>query len=252
VDHDVHEEIHEDLDRASPARLELTRRAFRLLPKLDRPRILDVGCGRGGPTLELANSGAGEVIGLDIDRDALDDLAAEIEARGLGERVRIVQGSMSEMDFAAESFDIIWAEGSIWVVGFEAGLEILRKFLKPGGHLVIHEMAWLRPDPPEQIAKGWRGVYPGIRTSPEYEAAIRSHGYEIVGTFTLPEEFWWSEYYEPLQERIRDLRHRYEGDQRALELLAREQQEVDLYRRYMSWYGSAYFAMRKPARSPAP
>jgi len=31
-----------------------TRKAFHILPKLDKPRILDIGCGSGVPTMELA------------------------------------------------------------------------------------------------------------------------------------------------------------------------------------------------------
>ena len=31
-----------------------TRKAFQVLPKLDKPCILDIGCGSGVPTIELA------------------------------------------------------------------------------------------------------------------------------------------------------------------------------------------------------
>lgn len=241
----IHRELHEDLERASPARLELTRRAFRLLPALDRPRILDIGCGRGGPTLELAELTDGEVVGLDIDQEALDELAAGIAWRGLGDRVRFVHGSMSNMDFAPESFDVIWAEGSIHLVGFEVGLETCRRFLRQGGFLVVHEVAWIRPDPPREIAGHWRGLYPGIRTVAEYLAEIPCHGYDLIAHFVLPEDFWWFDYYGPLESRIRELREKYADEPGTLEALDREQREVDLYEKYSRWYGSAFFAMRK-------
>lgn len=51
---DIHREIHQGLDEVTAGRREFIRKAFQILPKLDRPRILDIGCGRGGPTLELA------------------------------------------------------------------------------------------------------------------------------------------------------------------------------------------------------
>ena len=39
--------------------LKYTRKAFRMLPQIDKPRILDIGCGSGIPTLELARLGQG-------------------------------------------------------------------------------------------------------------------------------------------------------------------------------------------------
>jgi len=43
-----------------------TRQAFHMLPRLDEPRILDIGCGPGASTLELARLSQGEIIGIDI------------------------------------------------------------------------------------------------------------------------------------------------------------------------------------------
>ena len=49
-----------------------TAKAFRMLPKLDNPRILDIGCGRGGPTMELARLSQGWITAVDIDQPSLD------------------------------------------------------------------------------------------------------------------------------------------------------------------------------------
>ena len=44
-----------------------TRKAFEFLPKINKPRILDIGCGGGVPTTELANLSDGKIIALDND-----------------------------------------------------------------------------------------------------------------------------------------------------------------------------------------
>ena len=46
---------------------------------------------------------------------------------------------MFEMSFLDDSFDIIWAEGSIYLIGFERGLKEWRQFIKPNGFLVVHD-----------------------------------------------------------------------------------------------------------------
>ena len=245
----IRREINDTLSRASAARLAFTKKAFRMLPPLEASRILDIGCGRGGPTLKLATLTAGDVVGMDVDRRALDELSKRIGELGLAGRVRAVLGSMRNMDFESESFDIIWAEASIHFIGFEAGLDAVRRFLKPNGFLVIHEMVWLRPDPPRELVEHWQTTYATVRRVPEYLAAIPLHDYEIIGHFALPDDFWWYDYFAPLEHQIREFREKYREDRAILSMLEREQAEVDLYRKYSSWVGSAFFAMRKVAHA---
>ncbi len=142
-----------------------TRKAFQILPKLDKPLILDIGCGSGGPTLELARLSQGEIIGLDIDQSSLDRLAQKIEHAGLSDRIKATNRSMLNMDFANGSFDIIWAEGSTFIIGFERALKEWRRFLKPKRFLVAHEMTWSRPEQPQEVYSYWKGLAAsGIRT----------------------------------------------------------------------------------------
>jgi len=78
--------------------LKYTRKAFRMMPQLDKPRILDVGCGSGIPTIELAGLSNGEITGLDINEELLDALRKKIEKAGLSDRVKTVKGSLIDME----------------------------------------------------------------------------------------------------------------------------------------------------------
>ena len=242
---DIFFEIHQDLPREGPGRDKYTRKALEMLPVLDKPRILDVGCGSGGPTLELARLSQGEIVGLDIHQPFLDRLTRKIEVAGLSDHVKAVNCYMFEMDFPDASFDIIWAEGSIFIIGFERGLKEWRRFLKPNGCLVVHEMTWLRPDPPQEIYDYWKEYYPGISTVEENLEQIPGYGYELIGHFTLPENAWWIEYYGPLEKRTQELRLKYIDDPKALVVLDKEQREIDMFKKYHKWYGSAFFVMQK-------
>lgn len=197
--------------------------------------------------IELAKLSDGEVIGLDTDQPALDELSAKIAAEGLADRVRVVNTSMGEMHFKEGSFDLIWAEASVHVVGFDAGLHGWRRFLKPSGFLVIHEMVWLRPDPPREYADYWRSISFRIATIPEYLARIPVHGYDLIGQFALPGDFWWQDYYAPLERMIREHSAKHPADRGILGALERQQREVDLYKKHRGWFGSAFFVMRKRA-----
>jgi len=230
---------------AANGRIKYTRKAFQILPKLDSPRILDIGCGQGGPTLELARLSQGEIIGIDINQTSLDRFAKKIEKAGLSGCVKIVNCSMFDMDFPDESFDIIWSEGSIFIIGFERGLKEWRQLLKTGGFLVVHETVWLRPNPPHEIYDYWKHSYPEIKTVEENLEYISGCGYYLMEYFKLPENAWWTVYYRPLEKRIEKLRIKYNNYPETLEMLDKEQLEIDMYKKYYQWYGSAFFVMQK-------
>jgi ubiquinone/menaquinone biosynthesis C-methylase UbiE len=229
----------------TPDRLEYTRRAFRLIPDINQPIILDIGCGSGVPTIELAGLCNGKVIGLDIDAGALEELQKRAVELGISDRVRTVRSSMLEMDFPDEQFDIVWSEGATWPIGFSKALGDWRRLLKPRGYMVIHDACWLEPDPPAEIRDFCDVNFPGISTHQENLNSIPQQGYELVGQFKLPPKAWLETYFQPLMNRLPALRRRYAGDSDALAALKREEIQTDLYVRHLRWYGSAFYIMRK-------
>ncbi len=243
---DVDRELHERLGEVSPGRREFIHRAFGLLPPLTRPRILDAGCGRGGPTVELARLGGGDVVGLDVDGRALGAMADRVRRAGLADRVHAVRGSLAAMPFTDGSFDVVWAEASLHAIGLEAGLVACRRLLAPRGRLVVHDMAWLRPDSPPELVRYWESIPFGVPTVPECLATARRAGYEALGHFAVPGEFWWTDYYLPLQSLIHELRERWTADPAALDALDRHQRAVDVHRAHGRWIGSFYLALRRP------
>lgn len=245
MENDIFFEIQNSLPREGPGRDKYTKKAFRMLPRLDNPHILDIGCGTGRPTLELAKLSKGEIIGIDTHQPFLDELNKEIEGSGLSDRVKAINCSMFEMDFPLESFDVIWAEGSIYIIGFERGLNEWKKFLKPNGYLSVHDMTWLRPNPPSEIYDYWQRVYPEISTVEENLKLITKCDYNLIGHFTLPEDAWWFEYYSPLEKIIEGIRKKYSKDIEALEVIESEKEEIEMYKKYYKWYGSAFFVMQK-------
>ncbi len=238
-------EIHSGLDREAPGGDRYTRQAFEMLPEMDRPRILDIGCGPGASTMELARLSNGHVTGLDLHQPFLDQLSKRIDEAGLSDRVEAVNGSMFDLDFPAESLDVLWAEGSIYIIGFEKGLREWRSLLRPGGCLVASEATWFRPEPPKEIRDFWKAGYPGIGTIPENLERAAACGYRQIGLFTLPEDAWWVGYYNHVEKRVQALRKKYADEPEALAVLDEEIMEIELYRKYSQWYGYVFFVLQK-------
>jgi ubiquinone/menaquinone biosynthesis C-methylase UbiE len=212
---------------------------------MNSPRILDIGCGPGTPTMELARLTDGGITAIDLHQPYLDGLSKKTADVGLAERVTVRNMSMFEMDFPEESFDVIWAEGSIYIIGFERGLKEWRRFLTTGGFIAVHEVAWISPDPPREVLDYWLRLYPGIRSIPEHLDCITACGYELVEQFVLPENAWWDEYYGPLETRLETLRNKYIKNVKAVQAIQEKQREVDMYRKYSNWYGAVFYVMKK-------
>lgn len=241
---DIFFEMHAGLPRQGPGRDQYTERAYQMLPPLQAPDILDIGCGPGGPTVTLARLSGGRVTGIDTHKPYLEQLSERAAAAGVTGQVTAQEASMFDIPFSDASFDVVWAEGAIYIIGFEHGLKAWRRLLKSHGFLVVHEMCWLRPDPPAEIHDYWMRLYAGITTVPGNIETIERSDYELLGHFTLPEDAWWIEYYGPLEERLKSLRDKYAGNQNALNKIEDEQKEIDMYRKYQQWYGSVFFVMR--------
>lgn len=222
MEHDIKSEIKRDYFRAKL--LQYTRRAFKMLPVFDQPGVLDIGCGTGVVTLELARLSNGRVIGVDTDQSALDMLNEKIEQASLREHVKTLNCSMKDMQFAEGSFDIIWSEGTIFVIGFEQALKEWRRFLRPEGYLVLHAR---------------------LESTEQRIAVIPTLGYKLIDKFLVPKEAWWDEYYAPLEKLIEGLRHKYRADQSAQAILDKVQTEVDEFKRKPEHHGSMFYIMQK-------
>jgi SAM-dependent methyltransferase len=240
-------ELYGSLPRAGPGDDASTRRAFALIDGLPpRPRILDLGCGPGVQTLDLLRLCDGDVVALDLLPRMIERVTRAVEEAGFASRVEIVQADMNAMSFEPESFDLIWSEGAIYLMGFEEGLKKIRPLVRPGGHVAVSEAVWLRPDPPEEVVAFWR-EYPEIDTVEAKLRVIADQGYTSVGHFELPDSAWTRQYYEPLAQRVAELEAQWKGIADAEAVLATARRELDVFARHSSYYGYVFFVARREA-----
>ena len=152
-----------------------------------------------------------------------------------------------DMGFPAESFDLIWSEGAIYIAGFAAGLGAWRRFLKPGGWLAVSELSWLVPNPPAEAAQFWARKYPTMNSIEHNCQILSDTGYVDADGFVVPAQDWWDNYYGPAETRVTALRTKYPDDPDTLAILEDAQREYDLFRAHSDAYGYVFFVMRKPA-----
>jgi ubiquinone/menaquinone biosynthesis C-methylase UbiE len=112
----------------------------------DGQRVLDVGCGIGDPTLQVAVlvGPHGRVVGVDLIEDMLATARERAAALGLG-HVEFRAGDVTSMDLPPHAFDAVLGRWSLIYVTDVAGvLARLRDTLVPGGRIAL--AAWAPPD----------------------------------------------------------------------------------------------------------
>ena len=115
-----------------------------LLPEL-RPgmRLLDVGCGPGSITRGLAERVApGPVVGLDLSRETLAAARDDAAVRGL-ENLRYEEGSVYELPFPDDSFDVAYAHQVLQHLREPgAALREMLRVVRPGGLVAVRDVDW--------------------------------------------------------------------------------------------------------------
>jgi len=77
-------ELYESLPRQGPGNNKSTEKAFQLLKNIpSTPKILDIGCGRGMQTIELAKLSNGIVTALDNHQPFLDLISEDAKKEGI-------------------------------------------------------------------------------------------------------------------------------------------------------------------------
>jgi cyclopropane-fatty-acyl-phospholipid synthase len=132
------------LEQAQTAKLDLVARKLALQPG---QRVLDVGCGWGSFAIHAAAAYGVTVLGITLSAPQAALARERVARAGLSERVEIRVADYREL--AGERFDAVASIGMVEHVGetqIDRYARALAEVLRPGGALLNHGIALLRPD----------------------------------------------------------------------------------------------------------
>ena len=244
----VHE-LFAPLDRLAPGSADSTLRALSMVPNLDtRTRAIELGCGCGSASLTLAPLLPGKLVCVDIHEPFIARLRERAGELGLGDRIDARVADMREPGVDPRSCDLVWAEGSLYNIGFWEGLGLCRRLLAPGGVMAVSELVWLRERPNAEARAFWAEHYPKMLEHATIVADLRAHDLVVHSEFVLPRADWEG-YYEPLRQRAAALSGRSDpGMRAALENLARE---IDIFERHGDEVGYVFLVAGESSRPRA-
>jgi SAM-dependent methyltransferase len=210
--------------------------------------VADLGCGTGASTLVLADHLDGEITAVDLFPEFLEELEKRAQNRTPNAQITTLTGSFEDLPFERESLDAIWAEGSIYNLGFEAGLKSWSPFLADGGILAVSELTWLTYDRPAELQRFWDDAYPEVNRASAKFALLEAAGFTPIGYFVLPDWCWTTNFYEPLQARFDDFLREHAHSDAATALVDAQKQEHALYEKYRSYFSYGFYIAQKVQR----
>ena len=238
-------EIFSDLPRQGPGDVELTIKALNIIKqKTEVNQILDVGCGTGFQTIALALNFDGKITANDNYQPFLDELRNEAIKMEIEPRIECINAEMENLQLHKNSFDVIWSEGSLYIMGFENGLNSLKKFLKTKGYMVISEANWFKENPPNDLKEFWKNEYPAMMTIKQNLELIKNCGFDIIDHFPLSSNGWINNYYYPLEKNVYKAREKYKNNAQALDIVESVQFEIDMFKKYSDFYGYTFYIIQ--------
>ena len=130
-------------------------------------------------------------------------------------------------------------------MGFEAGVSAWRRFLKPGGKLIVSEITWLSATRPPELQSHWEPEYPEIDVASAKIGLLERHGYSPEAYFVLPVHCWLENYYRPIQSRFDAFLERHGHSDQAKAIVDAERQEIALYERFRDYYSYGVYVAKK-------
>jgi tocopherol O-methyltransferase len=206
------------------ARVESPREAQRVLIErllewsgVEQPgAILDVGCGIGGSSLELADRYRAAVIGITLSPVQRERASERARAAGASGRVSFAVADAMAMPFEANRFDLVWSlESGEHMPDKHRFLQECLRVLRPGGRLVL--ATWChRDDAPPAPAlsaaerRDLERIYslyhlPGTISLPAYERIAADLGFGQIRVADWSEAvapFWADVLQSALQPRV--------------------------------------------------
>ena len=145
-------------------------------------KILDIGCGIGGPARYFARAFGCRVVGVDLTADFCDVARRLNQAVGLSENIQIEQASATGLPFDDGRFDAAYSQNVSMNIADKAGFfGEAHRVLRPGGAFALSELA-LGAGGPVIYPTPWSidGVHSFLLTEQQTVAGLETAGFEVI------------------------------------------------------------------------
>ena len=181
-------------------------------------RVLDIGCGLGGPALFLARNCGADVVGIDLEPQLIERARQSAIKHGLEAKTEFHVVEIGPIDYPDESFDFVVSSGAFTQIAnkLEMFKEVLR-VLKPGGVFSCYDWMKSEDDYSEDMHYWFKleGLTYAMDTPEHHDETLREAGFADVSVVERSD--WY-------REKVREEYERLRGElyPRAVELIGKQ------------------------------
>lgn len=162
--------------------------ALRLHPPLPGERVIDIGCGFGDTTQQLAAlvGAEGEAVGVDAAARFIEDAVGESAEAGVS-NARFLVADVQQGIGGEQGFDLAFSRfGTMFFASPVAAMRNIRQALRPGGRLVM--VVWRRREDNEWLYRAQTIVEKIVQRPEEYDEPTCGPGpFSMSGADTTSE-----------------------------------------------------------------
>lgn len=143
-------------------------------------KVLDVGCGVGGPAREIIKFTGANVMGFNNNDYQIERSLYYAQKEGVAEKYSATKGDFMQMELPENSFDAVYAiEATVHAPNLQGVYEQIYRVLKPGGVFGVYE--WLMTDKYDNDNPKHREIRLGIEQGDGISNMVKvSEGLEAI------------------------------------------------------------------------
>ncbi|MDR1324264.1 MAG: methyltransferase domain-containing protein [Candidatus Margulisbacteria bacterium] len=190
----------------APGGKEYTLTAGQLAGLNKNSKILDIACGHGAASLNLVKKFGCQAAAVDIEESFVKAGQAAAVREKINSRIKFIAGDFNKQKFAANSFDMIIAEGgALSYIGRDSGLKRARSLLKKNGYIEISDLI-LRG---KRLSREVKDIFLSglsdldLETEESYRTLLKVNGFEIIFCSYIARQYW-EMYYENIKQNLKN------------------------------------------------
>ncbi|MCW4009230.1 MAG: class I SAM-dependent methyltransferase [Candidatus Bathyarchaeota archaeon] len=186
-----YEEIFRNSDIFNPVSQQTLLAAGKLAGMSPEKSVLDLGCGKGFPSLLWASLFGVSVEGYDLGESYVAYANARAKLLNLEDKVRFFCQDLQTFHCTG-TYDFVASLGIelSWLGGRTQALNRFKDMLKPDGAVILTEPVWRQRPVPPQVHKAFGTKEDSFLTLPETQKLFHEAGFEELGCFVSSKQDW--------------------------------------------------------------